>query len=146
MIELLAPAGDFDSLKAAVLNGADAVYLGGKEFSARQFAGNFDREEMVEAVRFCHCYNTKLYATMNTLYDNDELTAAMDYAAFLYEIGVDALIIQDIGFLKLLREQLPDFEIHGSTQMSIHNHQGVNMLYEMGVKRVVLARELSIRK
>jgi U32 family peptidase len=146
MVELLAPAGDFDSLKAAILNGANAVYLGGKEFSARQFAGNFDRVEMVEAVRFCHCYNAKLYATMNTLYDNNELGEAMDYAAFLYEIGVDALIIQDIGFLKLLREQLPDFELHGSTQMSVHNLEGVNLLYEMGVKRVVLARELSIKE
>lgn len=144
MVELLAPAGDYDSLKAAVLNGANAVYLGGKEFSARQSAGNFDRDEMVIGVRFCHAYNVKVYVTMNTLYRNEELVDAMKYVAFLYEIGVDALIIQDMGFLKLLKEELPDFEIHGSTQMSVHNLDGVNALYEMGVKRVVLARELSI--
>lgn len=146
MVEILAPAGDFECLRAAVLNGANAVYIGGKEFSARQFAGNFDRDEMVEAVRFCHCYNAKVYVTMNTLYNNDELKGAIEYAAFLYEIGVDALIIQDIGFLKLLREQLPDFELHGSTQMSVHNLDGVNCLYGMGIKRVVLARELSINE
>jgi U32 family peptidase len=144
MIELLAPAGDFDSLKAAVLNGANAVYLGGKEFSARQSAENFDREGMVQAVRFCHCYEVKIFATMNTLYSNEELRPAMEYAAFLYEIGVDALIVQDLGFIKLLKAQLPEFELHGSTQMSVHNLDGVNLLYEMGIKRVVLARELTI--
>lgn len=146
MVELLAPAGDFECLKAGVLNGANAVYIGGKEFSARQFAGNFDREEMIEAVRFCHSYNVKVYVTMNTLYRNEELNDALKYAAFLYETGVDALIIQDIGFLKLLREQLPDFELHGSTQMSVHNLEGVNKLYEMGLKRVVLARELTLKE
>lgn len=82
MLELLAPAGDFECLKAAVLNGADAVYIGGKEFSARQFAGNFEREEIIEAVRFCHSYNTKVYVTVNTLYKNNELISALDYASF----------------------------------------------------------------
>lgn len=146
MVELLAPAGDFECLKAAVLNGANAVYIGGKEFSARQFAGNFDRDEMTLAVRFCHAYKSKVYVTMNTLYNNEELESALKYAEFLYEIGVDALIIQDVGFLKLLREQLPEFELHGSTQMSVHNLDGVNELYNMGLKRIVLARELSIKE
>ncbi|MCX7883677.1 MAG: DUF3656 domain-containing protein [Caloramator sp.] len=146
MVELLAPAGDFESLKAAVLNGADAVYIGGKEFSARQFAGNFDRDEIVEAVRFCHAYNCKVYVTVNTLLRNDELLSALNYASFLYGAGVDAVIIQDIGFLKLLRENLPELEVHASTQMTVHSLDAVNLLHDMGVKRVVLARELSLQE
>ncbi|MCX7694973.1 MAG: DUF3656 domain-containing protein [Caloramator sp.] len=144
MLELLAPAGDMESLKAAVLNGADAVYLGGKEFSARQSAANFDREELVEAVRFCHAYNVKVYVTINTLLKNTELKGALEYASFLYSIGVDALIVQDLGFLHLLRKYLPDFEVHASTQMTAHNLDTVEMLYDLGVKRVVLSRELSL--
>ncbi|QCX32928.1 U32 family peptidase [Caloramator sp. E03] len=146
MVELLAPAGDFESLKAAVLNGANAVYIGGKEFSARQFAGNFDRDEIIEAVRFCHSYNTKVYVTINTLLRNDELLPALEYAAFLYKIGVDAIIIQDIGFLYLIRKNLPDFEVHASTQMTVHNLDAVNLLYNIGIKRVVLSRELSLEE
>lgn len=144
MVELLSPAGDFESLRAAVLNGADAVYIGGREFSARQYAGNFNRDEMIEAVRFCHSYNVKVYATVNTLLNNAELERALEYASFLYGIGVDAIIVQDIGFLKLLRENLPDFEVHASTQMTVHNLDAVNLLYGMGVKRIVLSRELSL--
>lgn len=144
MTELLAPAGDFESLKAAVLNGADAVYIGGKEFSARQSAANFDRDDIVNAVRFCHSYGVKVYITLNTLLHNDELEKALNYAGFLYETGVDALIIQDLGLLKSLREYFPDFEIHASTQMTAHNLDTVNYLYSLGVKRVVLSRELSL--
>lgn len=144
MIEILAPAGDFECLRAGVLNGANAVYIGGKEFSARQFAGNFDREEMIEAIRFCHSYGVKVYVTMNTLYNNEELSGALSYAAFLYENGVDAVIIQDIGFMKLLREKLPQLNLHASTQMTVHNLSGAELLYEMGIKRVVLARELTL--
>lgn len=146
MAELLAPAGEFDSLRAAVLNGADAVYVGGKSFSARQFAGNFDNNEMVEAVRFCHAYNVKIYVTINTLMNNSEIKDAVNYAAFLYSIGVDAVIIQDIGFLKALKEYLPELEVHASTQMTVHNLDGANLLYDMGVKRVVLSRELSLKE
>lgn len=146
MAELLAPAGEYDSLRAAVLNGADAVYVGGKSFSARQFAGNFDDDEMIEAVRFCHAYNAKIYVTLNTLLHNSEIRDAVKYAAFLYSIGVDAVIIQDIGFLKALRDELPELEVHGSTQMTVHNLEGVNLLYGMGVKRVVLSRELSLKE
>ncbi len=146
MVELLAPAGEFESLRAAILNGANAVYVGGKVFSARQFAGNFDDNEMIEAVRFCHAYNAKIYVTINTLINNSEFKDAVNYAAYLYSIGVDAILVQDIGFLKALREQLPDMEVHGSTQMTVHNLEGVNLLYNMGVKRVVLSRELSIKE
>lgn len=144
MTELLAPAGDFESLKAAVLNGADAVYIGGKEFSARQSAENFDRDEIVSAVRFCHSYGAKVYITLNTLLNNDELEKALNYAGFLYETGVDALIIQDLGLLKSLREYIPEFELHASTQMTAHNLDAVNYLHRLGVKRVVLSRELSL--
>lgn len=144
MTELLAPAGDFESLKAAVLNGADAVYIGGKEFSARQSAANFDRDEIVSAVRFCHSYGAKVYITLNTLLNNDELEKALNYAGFLYETGVDALIIQDLGLLKSLREYIPEFELHASTQMTAHNLDAVNYLHSLGVKRVVLSRELSL--
>lgn len=146
MAELLAPAGEFESLRAAILNGANAVYVGGKAFSARQFAGNFDDDEMVEAVRLCHSYNAKIYVTLNTLLHNSELEAAAKYAAFLHSIGVDAIIVQDIGLIKVLREQVPNLEIHGSTQMTVHNLEGVNLLYNMGVKRVVLSRELSLKE
>lgn len=146
MSEILAPAGNFECLKAAVFNGADAVYIGGSEFSARKYASNFTREEVIEAVRFCHSYAVKLYVTMNTLLHNKELREALSYAAFLYEVGVDALIVQDIGFIKLLRDKLPNLEVHGSTQMTVHNLEGVNLLYNMGVKRVVLSRELSLKE
>lgn len=144
MVELLAPAGDMESLKAAVLNGADAIYLGGKEFSARQSAANFDREELIEAVKFCHAYGVKVYVTINTLLKNQELKGALEYASFLYSIGIDAIIIQDLGFLHLLKKHLPELEVHASTQMTAHNLDAVNKLYELGVKRVVLSRELSL--
>ncbi len=144
MIELLAPAGNYESLRAAVLNGANAVYLGGTEFSARKYAGNFDREQMREAVRFCHAYGVKVFVTMNTLLTNEEIKKALPYAEFLYETGVDALIIQDLGLFKLLREHIPDFELHASTQMTAHNLEGVNLLHSMGCSRVVLSRELTL--
>lgn len=146
MSEILAPAGSFECLKAAVLNGADAVYIGGSEFSARKYASNFSREEIIEAVRYCHSYNVRLYVTINTLLNNKEVISAVEYAEFLYSVGVDAVIVQDIGFLKLLREHVPNLEVHGSTQMTVHNLEGVNLLYNMGVKRVVLSRELSIEE
>lgn len=146
MIELLAPAGDFECLKAAVLNGVSAVYIGGKEFSARQNAANFDRKEIIEAVKYCHAYNVKVYVTLNTLVANNELDEALEYSKFLYENGVDALIIQDIGFFKALKECIPDFEVHGSTQMTVHNIDGVNFLYNLGMKRIVLSRELSLNE
>lgn len=146
MSEILAPAGNFECLRAAVLNGADAVYIGGSEFSARKYASNFSREEVIEAVRYCHSYNARLYVTLNTLLSNKEVEEALSYAGFLYEVGVDAVIVQDIGFIKLLREHIPGLEVHGSTQMTVHNLEGVNLLYDMGIKRVVLSRELSIKE
>lgn len=141
--ELLAPAGDFECLVAAVRGGADAVYVGGKAFSARAYAKNFDIEEMEKAVSYCHLHGVKLYVTMNIqLYDN-ELDEALGFARELYRVGVDALIVADLGLIRLIRETLPDFELHASTQMSVHNSLGADRAYDVGCSRVVLARELS---
>jgi putative protease len=143
-IELLAPAGSLESLYAAVQAGADAVYLGGSKFSARAYASNFDEENMTKAVDYCHLYNVKVYITINTLIKENEMQEAIDYVKFLYNIGVDAIIIQDIGLAHIVRENFPDMELHASTQMTIHNGEGALFLKELGFSRIVLSRELSI--
>ena len=145
-VELLAPAGSIESLYGAVNSGADAVYMGGSKFSARAYATNFHDEKMEEAVRYCHVYGVKVHVTINTLLKDCELNEALSYARFLYNIGVDALIIQDAGFAALLRQELPGFEIHASTQMTIHNAEGAMFLKQLGFKRVVLSRELSLKE
>lgn len=142
--EILAPAGDFQSLIAAVENGADAVYLGGKAFNARAFAGNFDDEEMAKAIEYAHLRNVKIYVTVNILIDNSELKDALSYIKTLYDLGVDGLIVQDLGLSFLISRVLPNFPLHGSTQMTIHNREGAEFLAKMGFKRVVLARETSL--
>lgn len=142
-LELLAPAGDREALLAAVAAGADAVYLGGKLFNARRSATNFDGEQLQDAVQLLHLHNKKCYVTVNTLIGDEELNAALDYLVQLYNIGVDAVIIQDLGLIKLARKYLPDLELHASTQMTVHNSEGARFLKEMGLKRVVLARELT---
>ena len=144
--ELLAPAGEFAAFKAAVENGADAVYLGGKSFSARASAANFTREELLDAVDYAHLRGVKIYVTLNTLIDNQEFDEALEYAYFLQRIGVDALIIQDLGLLFKLRQVLPELNLHASTQMTIHNAEGVRFLKKWGLKRVVLAREVSLEE
>lgn len=145
-IELLAPVGSMESLYAAVNNGADAIYLGGPKFSARAKAIEFDNEKMKVAADYCHSYGVKIYVTMNTILKEKELKDAIKYAGYLYEIGIDALIIQDLGFLKLIKEKYPDFEVHASTQMTIHNGEGAVYFTEKGFKRVVLSRELSLEE
>lgn len=145
-IELLAPSGSMESLYAAVQAGADAVYLGGNKFSARAYASNFDNEGMIKAVKYCHLYNVKIYVTINTIMKENELEEALKYAKFLYEIGVDALIIQDIGLASLINKHLPDFELHASTQMTVHNGEGALFLKSIGFKRIVLSRELSVKE
>ncbi|MBD7910090.1 DUF3656 domain-containing U32 family peptidase [Clostridium cibarium] len=145
-IELLAPAGSMESLYAAINNGADAVYLGGSKFSARAYASNFDNENMKIAVDYCHSYGVKIYVTMNTILKEKELKEAVKYAGYLYEIGVDALIIQDLGLLKLIKENYKDFEVHASTQMTIHNGEGALYFKEKGFTRIVLSRELSLEE
>ena len=145
-IELLAPAGTMRHLRAAINSGADAVYLGGKLWGARASAGNFDDAEMQEAADYCHLRNAKLYVTMNTLMSDDEIEDALSYAKFLYEIGIDALIVQDFGFAAEVKRRLPDFPIHLSTQGTAYNEESVRAALEMGFERVVLARETSLEE
>ena len=139
--ELLAPAGSFEAFKAAVDNGADAVYLGGKNFSARAFAGNFDEEEIIEAVRYAHLRNVKIYITLNTLLTEEEMEGALKAADFYYHHDVDALIIQDLGLFFELKRRYPDFDLCASTQMHIHNLEGVKTVKKLGFHRAVIARE-----
>lgn len=143
-IELLAPVGSREALVAAVENGADAVYLGGKSFSARQSAANFTDEEMAEAITFAHLRDVKVYVAVNTLIDNGEMDKLVDYLCFLADVGADAVIIQDPAVAKIARKIVPDLEIHASTQMTVHNVEGVKLLEEYGFTRVVLAREMEL--
>ncbi len=145
-IELLAPAGSMDSLLMAVQNGADAVYLGGTKFSARAYASNFTEEELEGAVDYCHAYGVLVNITLNTLLKDNELDEAVAYAKFLYQIGVDALIVQDTGLIYRLNRELPDFPLHASTQLSIHQGDAALYFTEKGITRVVLARELSLEE
>jgi putative protease len=142
--ELLVPAGGRDQFIAAVENGADAVYIGGHLFNARINAGNFDDEELQAAVDFAHKRGVKVYVTMNTLLTDEELNGALHYAGFLYEAGVDGLIIQDLGLGRLVREYMPDFPLHLSTQATVYDLRGVETAARLGYERVVLARELSL--
>ncbi len=145
-VELLAPAGNFECLVAAVQSGADAVYFAGKSFGARNFADNFDRDELKKSVDYCHLRGVRAYVTVNTLVLDAEMNELCDYLRFLSVTGVDAIIVQDMGVLELAKKIVPDLPIHASTQMTIHNIEGVRFLEEMGVKRVVLSRELSVRE
>ena len=145
-IELLAPAGTKEAFIAAVEAGANAIYLGGKLFNARMNAGNFDNEEMREAVAFAHKRGVRVHVTLNILLKEEEIPAALSYAAELYEMGVDALIVQDLGLAHLLKKYLPDFELHFSTQGTIYDLEGVKAAARLGFDRVVLARELSLEE
>ncbi|MCL7412043.1 MAG: DUF3656 domain-containing protein [ANME-2 cluster archaeon] len=142
--ELLSPAGSMESLKAAVENGADAVYLGAKEFSARQSADNFDTEGLLKAIDFAHQRDVPAYITVNTLLKDRELSDATAYLEQLCIHGADAVIVQDIGLLRMLRRHMPGLPITASTQMTIHNSSGTRMLRDLGVKRAVLSREMSL--
>ena len=144
--ELLSPAGSMESLLAAVNNGCDAVYLGGKNFSARQYAGNFSLEELNKACDYCHLRNVKLYVTVNTVYKENEMDALMRFVGQLYEMGVDALIIQDIGAAARIRQTFPDFPLHASTQLAANSLEDVLFLEEMGFQKIVLSRELNIEE
>ncbi|MDF2873509.1 MAG: Peptidase family [Sporomusa sp.] len=145
VIELLAPVGTKEALIAAVEGGANAVYLGGKMFGARHYAPNFTDDELAEAVRFAHLRGVVVYITVNTLLDEGELPALADYLRHLYKIGVDAIIVQDLGVAVIAKELVPDLPLHASTQMTAHNLEGVNFLAGMGFARVVLARELPLK-
>ncbi|WP_418972957.1 peptidase U32 family protein, partial [Allofournierella sp.] len=143
-MEILAPAGDGEALRAAVFSGAHAVYLGLKQFSARRTAGNFTPEELAGATAFCHARNVKVYVAVNTTLWPGELAAAADCVRAAAEAGADALIVQDLAAAALARRMVPGLLLHGSTQMSVHSPAGVRQLAAMGFSRVVLARELSL--
>lgn len=145
-MELLAPAGDREALLAGIAAGADAVYLGGKAFSARQSAANFDLPMLEEAANLLHLHGKKLYVTVNTLIADTEMPAALRYLADLYNLGVDAVIVQDLGLIHLARQYLPELKLHASTQMTIHNREGAIWLKTRGIDRVVLARELTLEE
>lgn len=142
--ELLAPAGDEESLRAAVAAGADAVYLGAKKFSARRYAQNFDCEQIARAADYLHVRGKRLYITVNTLIKEEELPAVLEEINYLYSLGVEGLIIQDLGVAALARNLWPDLPLHASTQTTIHDAAGVRFLQEFGFKRVILARENSL--
>lgn len=142
--ELLCPVGNMESLYQAIYNGADAVYLGGKKFGARKFAPNFDENELIEAINFVHLYGKKIFVTVNTIIYNDEIEECLSYLEFLYKNHVDAVIMQDIGLIDLTHKIYPELEIHASTQCHNHNIENIKFMEELGVKRVILARETSI--
>ncbi len=145
MVELLAPAGSFESLQAAVNAGADAVYIGGAHFGARAYADNPDEEHLKRGMDYCHLRGRKLYLTVNTLLKEQELEEKLyPYLAPYYENGLDAVIVQDLGVLSLIRQYFPEMELHASTQMTVTSSYGAGFLKRQGVHRVVLARELSL--
>ena len=141
--EILSPAGSFESLVAAVRSGADAVYLGATAFSARRNAENFDKDGLKSAVEYCHIRGVKLYLTLNIMVKNSELSDALSLAGFANEIGIDGLIIEDLGLSSVIARRFPDLPLHASTQMTIHEASCLPLLKEMGFSRVVIAREMS---
>lgn len=142
--ELLVPASNFASLISAINAGADAVYIGGKKFSARKYADNFSDEEIIKAIDLCHLYGVTIFVTVNTLINDNEFMEAVKFIEFLYENNVDAVIMQDVGLINYIHNVFPNLEIHASTQMHVHNADTLKFLENLGVKRVVFARELEI--
>ena len=142
--ELLAPAGSLESLKAAVTAGADAVYAGGSRFGARAYADNFTKEQLLEAIDYCHLHDSKIYLTVNTLLKDSEMEELYDYLLPFYERGLDAVIVQDIGALSYIRRAFPGLDIHASTQMTLCGVEGARFLQSQGASRIVTSRELSL--
>lgn len=148
-VELLAPAGSFQSVVAAVNAGADAVYMGGRRFGARAYADSAqaEGEDMVmEAIRYCHLFSVKLYMTVNILFKDDELKELFSYIKPYYEAGVDGLIMQDLGAVRVIRSMFPDLEVHASTQQTITSVAGARMAQRFGMTRAVVSRELSLQE
>ncbi|HWS29514.1 MAG TPA: U32 family peptidase [Clostridia bacterium] len=143
-MELLSPAGNRESLVAAVQNGADAVYFGGGFFNARKNAANFSGAALREAINYCRIRNVKTYITLNTLLLDKEMEAAFSFAREIYTCGADAVIVQDMGLLSLLREHLPELNVHASTQMGVHDIEGARTVKRLGASRAVLAREVPL--
>ena len=144
MVELLAPAGSFEALKAAVEAGADAVYLAGEKFGARAYAQNFTGEQLIKAVEFAHLRGVAVHVTVNTIISDTELDEFAQYLKFLRRANVDALLVQDLGAASIAKQIAPEIPLHASTQMTIHNLDGVKALAELGFSRVVLSRELTL--
>ena len=144
--ELLAPAGSFASLKAAVAAGADAVYMGGARFGARAYAQNADQDEMIAAIEYAHLHGCRLYMTVNTLFKDNELGELYEYLLPYYKAGLDGVIVQDLGALSFIREHFPGIELHASTQMTITSVYGAKELKRLGCCRVVPAREVSLEE
>ena len=145
-IKILSPVGDFDCLKAAVQNGANSVYLGASEFNARYSATNFDMDNLEKAIIYAKTRNVKVHLVLNILIKNNEFENAFNLAKKAYELGVDAIIVQDMGLALTLIKAFPDLPIHASTQMTVHNLEGVKILEKSGFKRAVLSRELSLEE
>ncbi|MEA3199950.1 MAG: family peptidase [Thermoplasmata archaeon] len=144
-VELLAPAGSFEALVAAVENGADAVYLAGQHFGARKFAKNFTDEELRAGIDFAHVRGVKVFVTVNTLVFNDEFADLVPFLATIREAGADAVIVQDLGIMRILRDLFPDLPLHISTQATVHNSKGVKWLEDLGAERAILAREMTLK-
>ncbi len=144
MLELLAPAGNLEKLKTAFYYGADACYFAGKRYGLRAFAGNFKEDELEESVKFVHSINKKAYITLNIIAHNTDFDGLKEYLLFLDSVKVDALIVADVGIIQFIRETLPDMPIHVSTQANITNKYSAKFFADMGVKRLILARELSL--
>ena len=145
MVELLAPAGSYESLRAAVNAGADAVYIGGSRFGARAYADNPDEDALLDGIRYCHLHGKKLYMTVNTLLKEEELEQELySYLFPYYQAGLDGVIVQDFGVVQYLAEHFPKLPVHASTQMTITGCDSVRVLQRHGVTRVVPARELSL--
>lgn len=145
-MELLAPAGNFEKFLTALHFGADAVYLAGGRFGLRAFAGNFSEEEMRQAVKIAHERNKKVYVTLNIIAKDKDFEGLEDYLRFLEEIGVDAVIVADLGVVAFIREKAPNIPVHVSTQANIINSYSAKLMVELGAKRLILARELSLQE
>lgn len=145
-VELLAPAGDLEKLKMAIIYGADAIYLGGESFGLRKSSKNFSLDEIAEGVNFAHDNGKKIYVTLNIVPHNEDLEGLEEYVTKLYELNVDAVIVSDPGVFSIVKRTVPDLPIHISTQASVTNYETIMFWYNLGVKRVVLARELSLKE
>ena len=143
MCEILAPSGAFEQLQAAINAGADAVYLGYGEFNARRNAKNFSFVELKQAVEYCHSYGVKVHATVNTLIKDNEIENIYSVLTDLAKANVDAVIAQDLGVARIIKQSFPNLIIHASTQLTVHNVSGAKLLKSLGFSRVVLSRELS---
>ena len=146
MIELLAPAGSMDALRAAVQNGANAVYLGCGPFNARQSAKNFTPQTLKDAVKYCHIRGVDVHLTLNTLVSDKEIPQVCEMIRHAASCCVDAFIVQDLGVVQLCRQIAPHIAIHASTQMTVHNLDGILFAEQMGFDRVVLSREVSLKE